>query len=99
MITSLVPPPISMRTVPNFFSLESSTDDEDANGSNIKPSISISHFSRHVVKSFSIFLAIVTKCTFDSSLCPDRPIGFLIPLFSSTLKSCDKICRIFLSCD
>ena len=99
IIISLVPPPISINIDPNFFSLISKTDADDAKGSIIKPSISNPHSSIHVFKSFSIFLAIVTKWTFASNLFPDNPSGFLMPCLSSTLNSLDKVWRIFLSGD
>ena len=63
MIISLVPPPISISIEPNFFSFISNTEADEASGSNINPSISRPHSSIHVLRSFSIFLAMVTRCT------------------------------------
>ena len=82
-----------------MFSFVSNTEYDEAKGSRTNPSISIPHASIHVIKSFSMFLAIVTKCTLDSSLCPDNPKGFFIPLLSSILKFCERICNIFRSGD
>ena len=70
--------------MPKFFSFESKTEYADASGSKINPSKSIPTFSRHVFKSLSIFLAIVTRWTVASSLWPDNPSGFLIFLLLST---------------
>ena len=54
MIISVVPPPISIKTTPNCFSLLSKTDEADANGSNIKPSNPIPTLSKHVFKFMNL---------------------------------------------
>jgi len=96
MIISVVPPPISINATPSCFSWLSRTDEADANGSNISPLNSIPTLSRQVFKLVSIFRAIVTICTLASSLCPDKPSGFIMLGLSSTLNSRDNVCKIFL---